>query len=104
MVTTKGVIMAITEAKQSGNNVYIKRGSNSTSFSGTLIGFTPKAVYYTSGKNLHIFKSDGRHVGKHISLLNGDEPIMYGQYVGIKRNGRIYLYDKNGKNCGTKNA
>lgn len=96
--------MAITEAKQSGNHVSIKRDNNSQSVNGTLIGFTPNVVYYTNGRNLHIFKSDGRHVGRQISLLNGDEPIMYGQYVGIKRNGRIYLYDENGKACGTKNA
>lgn len=96
--------MSITEAKQSGNQISIKRDGSSTSLHGTLIGFTPNAVYYTSGRNLHIYNGDGKPVGRQISLLNGDEPIMYGQYVGIKRNGRIYLYDENGKNCGTKNA
>ncbi len=93
------------EARQSGSQVYIKSGNHSTSVTGKLIGFTPKAVYIVNGQNVHIFVDNGgiRAIGISITL-NGGEPVMYGNCVGIKKNGRISLYDENGKPAGSRNA
>ena len=36
--------------------------------------------------------------------LNSGEAVMCGNCVGIKKNGRINLYDENGKPAGSKSA
>ena len=99
--------MAIKEAKQSGSQVYIKNDrSTATQVSGTLIGYTSKAVYYTNGNFVKIYADDG-HSFKPIGVtitLNGGEAVMFGNCVGIKKNGRIALYDENGKSAGSKSA
>ena len=46
--------MAIKEAKQSGSNVLVKCGNSTQPFSGTLIGYTPNAVFIQKGRNLYV--------------------------------------------------
>ena len=94
------------EARQSGSQVYIKSGNHSTSVTGKLIGFTPKAVFVVNGQNVHVYVEKGGgfgSVGTSITL-NGGEAVMYGNCVGIKKNGRISLYDENGRPAGSRNA
>ena len=94
------------EAKQSGSQVYIKSGNHSTSVTGKLIGFTPKAVFVVFGQHVNVYVEKGggfSSVGTSITL-NGGEAVMYGNCVGIKKNGRISLYDENGRPAGSRNA
>jgi hypothetical protein len=94
------------EAKQSGSQVNIKSGNHSTSVTGKLIGYTSKAVFVVSGQNVHVYVEKGGSfggVGTQITL-NGGEAVMCGNCVGIKKNGRINLYDENGRPAGSKNA
>lgn len=98
--------MSIKEAKQSGSQVLIKNDrSSSTQVSGKLVGFTQKAVYVVNGQNVHIYVDNGgiRAIGTSITLNSG-EAVMCGNCVGIKKNGRINLYDENGKPAGSKSA
>ena len=99
--------MGIKEAKQSGSQVYIKNDrSTATQVSGTLVGYTSKAVFYTNGNFVNIYIDDGHNfkaVGTTITL-NGGEAVMCGTCVGIKKNGRINLYDENGRPAGSRNA
>ena len=99
--------MAIREVKQSGSQVYIKNDKQSaTQVSGKLVGFTSKAVFVVNGQNVYVYIDkigSFSCVGTQITL-NGGEAIMCGNWVGIKKNGRINLYDENGKSAGSKNA
>ena len=99
--------MSIKEASQKGNYVYVKNDRQSgTQIPGTLIGYTSKVVFYTSGNFVKIYTDDGhgfKPVGTHIAL-NGGEAVMCGNCVGIKKNGRILLYHENGKSAGSRNA
>lgn len=47
--------MTIKEAKQSGSRTSVKCGNSTYSFSGTLIGYTGKAVFIQNSRNLHVF-------------------------------------------------
>ena len=94
------------EAKQSGSQVYIKSGNHSTLVTGKLIGFAPKAVFVVNGQNVLVYVEKGGgfgSVGTQITL-NGGEAVMCGNCVGIKKNGRINLYDENGRPAGSRNA
>ena len=97
--------MGIKEASQKGNYVYIKNDrSTAKQIPGTLVGYTSKAVFYTNGNFVKIYTDDGhgfKPVGTSITL-NGGEAVMCGNYVGVKKNGRISLYDENGKPAGSK--
>lgn len=99
--------MAIKEAKQSGNNVYIHNDRQTgTSVPGKLIGYTSKAVFIVNGQNVHVYVEKGGSfggVGTQITL-NGGEAVMCGNCVGVKKNGRINLYDENGRPAGSKSA
>ena len=46
--------MAIKEALQRGSQVAVKCGNTTTSFTGTLIGFTPNAVFVKNGNTVHV--------------------------------------------------
>lgn len=86
--------------------MYIKSGNHSTSVTGKLIGFTPKAVFVVNGQNVLVYVEKGGSfggVGTQITL-NGGEAVMCGNCVGIKKNGRISLYDENGRPAGSRNA
>lgn len=94
------------EAKQSGNQVLIKSGNHHTQVSGKLVGFTSKAVFIVNGQNVHVYVEKGGSVGGVGTqiTLNGGEAAMYGNCVGVKKNGRISLYDEKGKPAGSRNA
>ncbi len=94
------------EAKQGSYGVLIKTGNTTKQVSGKLIGYTSKAVFIVNGQYIHVFVEKGglsTNVG-HSIMLNGGEAVMYGNCVGIKKNGRISLYDENGKPAGSRNA
>lgn len=103
----KGVCMTIKEAKQSGSRTSVKCGNSTYSLSGTLIGYTGKAVFIQNGRNLHIFVEKNGVVvasGHNIALSGNEEVRMYGNLCGIKRNGWIHLYDETGKPAGSRQA
>lgn len=63
-------------------------------------------LLYVFGQNVNIYVEKGGSfggVGTQITL-NGGEAVMYGNCVGIKKNGRINLYDENGRPAGSRNA
>lgn len=94
------------EARQNGSQVNIKSGNHSTSVTGKLIGYTSKAVFVVNGQNVLVYVEKGGGfggVGTQITL-NGGEAVMCGNCVGIKKNGRINLYDENGRPAGSRNA
>lgn len=99
--------MSIKEAKQSGSQVLIKNDrSSSTQVTGILVGYTSKSVFVVNGHNVNIYTDNGssfKSIGTSITL-NGGEAVMCGNCIGIKKNGRINLYDENGKSAGSKNA
>ena len=99
--------MAIKEALQKGSQVAVKCGNTTTSFTGTLIGFTPNAVFVKNGNTVHVLVEKGGSVsscGRNISLMSIDDVIMFGNKVGIKRGSTIHLYDEQGKPAGTRQA
>lgn len=99
--------MAIKEALQRGSQVSVKCGNTTTSFTGTLIGFTPNAVFVKNGNTVHVLVEKGGSVsscGRNISLMKNDEVVMFGNKVGIKRGATIHLYDEQGKSAGTRQA
>ena len=99
--------MAIKEAKQSGSSVIVKCGNYTTTFSGTLIGYTSNAVFIQNGRNLHVFiERNGSVVSSGVQIsLSGNEDIrMYGNQVGIKKGSTIHLYGENGKPAGTRSV
>lgn len=98
--------MAIKEALQRGSQVSVKFG-NTTSFTGTLIGFTPNAVFVRNGNAVHVLVEKSGNLcscGRNISLMKNDEVVMFGNKVGIKRGATIHLYDEQGKSAGTRQA
>ena len=99
--------MTIKNAKQSGYRVSISYDNYSTSVAGDLIGFTPNAVFVKNGNNLNIYKQKNGSFGGcgvNINISPSDEIKMYSNCAGVKKNGRIYLYDENGKSAGSRNA
>lgn len=99
--------MTIKEAKQSGNNVYVKYGNSGTTFSGTLIGYTSNAVFIQNGRNLRVFCEHNGNItpcGLQISLSGNEDIRMYGNQVGIKKGSTIHLYGEDGKPAGTRQA
>ena len=46
--------MAIKEALQKGSQVAVKFGNTTMNFTGTLIGFTPNAVFIRNGNTVHV--------------------------------------------------
>ena len=97
--------MAIKEALQRGNQVSVKFGNTTTSFTGTLIGFTQNAVFIKKGNFVYVLVEKNGSVGscgRNISLMKNDEVVMYGNKVGIKRGATIHLYDEQGKSAGTR--
>ena len=96
--------MAIDLAQQSGNRVIIRYGNTNTSVSGKLIGFTPKAVFVQDGHFVKIFFDKNgslRSAGTQIHVTS-EEVLMFGNCVGLKRNGSVALYDEEGKPAGRK--
>ncbi len=99
--------MAIKEAKQSGSNVLVKCGNSTQPFSGTLIGYTPNAVFIQKGRNLYVLVERNGSVvasGRNISLSGNEDIRMYGNQVGIKKGSTIHLYGEDGKPAGTRSA
>ena len=99
--------MAIKEAKQSGSSVIVKCGNSTTTFPGTLIGYTSNAVFIQNGRNLQVFvERNGNVVTSGINIpLSGNEDIrMFGNQVGIKKGSTIHLYGEDGKPAGTRPA
>ena len=99
--------MAIKEAKQSGSSVLVKCRNSTTTFSGTLIGYTSNAVFIQNGRNLQVFIERNGNVvssGVQISLSGNEDIRMYGNQVGIKKGSTIHLYDERGKHTGTRSA
>ena len=99
--------MAIKEAKQNGSQVLIKNDKqSSTQVSGKLVGYTSKAVCVVNGQNVLVYVEKGGGFGSigTTITLNGGEAVMCGNCVGIKKNGKINLYDENGKSAGSRNA
>lgn len=97
--------MAITGAKQSGNRVNVKVGNNNTSFNGTLIGYTQKAVFIQDNRNLHVFVERNGNVvssGNNIAVNSNGEVKMFGNCAGIKNGSNVRLFDENGHPAGTK--
>ena len=61
-------------------------------------------LLYSDKMLIYVEKGGGfGSVGTQITL-NGGEAVMCGNCVGIKKNGRINLYDENGKPAGSRNA
>ena len=100
--------MTIKNAKQNGPMISVSYDSASTSIQGELIGFTPNAIFVKYGNHLNVYKQkSGSGIGgcgTNITINPSEEIKMYGNCAGVKRNGRIYLYDENGKPAGTRNA
>ncbi len=97
--------MAITEAKQSGSRVNVKVGNNNVSFSGTLIGYTQKAVFIKDNRNLHVFVEKNGNVvssGYNITVNSNEEVKMFGNCAGIQNGSNVRLYDETGRPAGTK--
>ena len=97
--------MAIKEALQRGNQVSVKFGNSIMSFTGTLIGFTPNAVFIRNGNIVYVLVEKGGSIGgcgRNISLMSNDDVVMFGNKVGIKRGATIHLYDEQGKQTGTR--
>ena len=97
--------MAIKEALQRGNQVSVKFGNSIMSFTGTLIGFTPNAVFIRNGNIVYVLVEKGGSIGgcgRNISLMSNDDIVMFGNKVGIKRGATIHLYDEQGKPAGTR--
>lgn len=97
--------MAIKEAKQSGNRVVVKVGNNSASYSGTLIGYTQRAVFIKNNRNLHVFvERNGLTVPASCNIVvgNNEEVKMFGNCAGIQNGSSVKLYDENGRPAGTK--
>lgn len=99
--------MAIKEALQRGNQVSVKFGNSIMSFTGTLIGFTPNAVFIRNGNIVYVLVEKGGSIGgcgRNISLMSNNDVVMFGNKVGIKRGATIHLYDEQGKPAGTRQA
>lgn len=101
--------MAIKEAKQSGRNIVITCGNNSSAVSGELIGYTTNAVFVKNSKSIHIYTSSNNNSlnpgSKIISLNTGNEEIkIFGNKIGIKKGNMMFLYDENGRSAGTTPA
>lgn len=97
--------MAIKEALQRGNQVSVKFGNSIMSFTGTLIGFTPNAVFIRNGNIVYVLVEKGGSIGgcgRNISLMSNDDVVMFGNKIGIKRGATIHLYDEQGKPAGTR--
>lgn len=93
----------ITMAKQSGSMVSVKYGNHTTTLQGTLIGFTANAVFIKNNRTvfIQIIKNNNLvSCGRNIQLVGDCEVQMYGNKVGIKKNGVINLYDETGKPAG----